>query len=33
MRISHIEVFNAIYNLGSVSAAARYLPITQPMAT
>ncbi|KGJ90967.1 LysR family transcriptional regulator [Colwellia psychrerythraea] len=33
MRIRHIEVFNAIYSLGSVSAAARYLHITQPTAS
>ena len=30
MRTRHIEVFNAIYTLGSVSAAARFLHITQP---
>ena len=33
MRIRHIEVFNAIYSIGSVSGAARYLNITQPTAS
>ncbi len=33
MKIRHIEVFNAIYTVGSVSGAARFLNITQPTAS
>jgi DNA-binding transcriptional LysR family regulator len=33
MRLRHIEVFNAVYTLGSVSAAAKSLHITQPTAS
>ncbi len=33
MRLRHIEVFNAIYIHGSVSAAAQFLNITQPTAS
>ncbi len=33
MRLRHIEVFNAVFALGSVSGAARFLNITQPTAS
>ncbi len=33
MRYRHIEVFNAVYAVGSVSGAARFLNITQPTAS
>jgi len=33
MRLRHIEIFNAVYTLGSVSAAAESLHITQPTAS
>ena len=30
MRLRHIEVFNAVMQTGSVSAAARLINVTQP---
>lgn len=33
MRLRHIEVFNAVYAVGSVSGAAKFLNITQPTAS
>lgn len=30
MRIRHIEIFNAVYTHGSMSAAARALNVSQP---
>ena len=33
MRLRHIEVFNAVYTVGSVSGAAKFLNITQPTAS
>ncbi len=33
MRLRHIEIFNAVYAVGSVSGAARYLNISQPTAS
>lgn len=33
MRLRHIEIFNAVYTVGSVSGAAKFLNITQPTAS
>ncbi len=33
MRIRHIEVFTAVYTIGTVSGAARFLNVTQPTAS